>query len=452
MDKKEPHNIPTLRIIFDYIFRRKGNGSRHELERAMQRDPFVEDAVEGFSMLEEQEAIQRIHHINRQIRQQNQKGTRLWYAGVAATIALLIMAGAGYLFLEQSHQSRSESMLSLEQTEAAEKKEHPPVSPEIPLEETPQVQKDALSGMADEIIITPEETLEDRETTAMVAEINELVADAETSDWEDTEESWTMKVDTSEQMAAAEPALAQEDRIQSLASPSVLRQEVSPMIVLPESGQYAEEPSMRIIRGQVVDATDWITLPGVTVSVPNTTFGTVTDSNGMFELVIPSGEDLKITASFIGMKTLEFAASDFNENEILALEPDMASLDEIVVVGYGTSNRRGHEQGLYQDDRLNRRDYTPPMPRMGYSDYRNFLSENAILPGDDERSRAVVVLRFEISQAGVPQNFEVIRSPGEEYSQKAIELVRNGPGWHHAAMGGQYLNDPVRLRIVFRKE
>jgi TonB-linked SusC/RagA family outer membrane protein len=89
-------------------------------------------------------------------------------------------------------------------------------------------------------------------------------------------------------------------------------------------------PSDSEIRGSVVGVNDE-PLPGVNIVVKGTTLGTVTDSEGRFVLRVPEGAVLEI--SYIGYVKQTVAATN---NLRIVLEEDMESLEEVIVVGYGT--------------------------------------------------------------------------------------------------------------------
>ncbi|WP_165446945.1 SusC/RagA family TonB-linked outer membrane protein [Olivibacter jilunii] len=90
------------------------------------------------------------------------------------------------------------------------------------------------------------------------------------------------------------------------------------------------------INGKVTDASG-NPIPGVTILVKGTRLGSTSDSNGTFS--IPSvTQGLILQASSIGYQTRELKITG---NTVLILLPiDMKSLDETVVIGYGTSTRR----------------------------------------------------------------------------------------------------------------
>ncbi|TVQ08853.1 MAG: SusC/RagA family TonB-linked outer membrane protein, partial [Bacteroidetes bacterium] len=89
----------------------------------------------------------------------------------------------------------------------------------------------------------------------------------------------------------------------------------------------------RRITGTVTDAADGSTMPGVTIAVKGTTQGTATDANGRYEITVAEGATL--VYSFIGMVSEERVVGTANTINV-ALSADIATLQEIVVVGYGT--------------------------------------------------------------------------------------------------------------------
>ena len=91
----------------------------------------------------------------------------------------------------------------------------------------------------------------------------------------------------------------------------------------------------REITGTVIDKSDKMPLPGVSVTLKsNPSQGTATDVNGKFTLKVNDGDVLVF--SFIGMKSQEIAVAG-KTNLTVEMEPDAEMLDEVVVEGmYGT--------------------------------------------------------------------------------------------------------------------
>ncbi|MBX2894683.1 MAG: TonB-dependent receptor [Cyclobacteriaceae bacterium] len=90
------------------------------------------------------------------------------------------------------------------------------------------------------------------------------------------------------------------------------------------------------ISGKITDDTG-SPLPGVNILEKGTTNGTVADAEGRYKLTVASQESV-LVFSFVGTATQEVRVGTQTEISI-QLQPDAATLSEIVVVGYGTQKR-----------------------------------------------------------------------------------------------------------------
>lgn len=105
------------------------------------------------------------------------------------------------------------------------------------------------------------------------------------------------------------------------------------LVLLWLSSSYAQNQNYS---GRVVDATDGTGLPGVTISLKGTSTVAQTNADGIFSVQAPKGSVL--VARYIGYLTTEITLGDATEVSI-TLAGDTKTLDEIVVVGYGTQSR-----------------------------------------------------------------------------------------------------------------
>jgi len=87
-----------------------------------------------------------------------------------------------------------------------------------------------------------------------------------------------------------------------------------------------------VIRNEVGDP-----LAGATIQVQGTTLGTLTDGEGRFSIEVPN-ENAVLVISFIGYVQQEISVAGRNTVD-LELQPTLESLEEVVVVGYGTQKR-----------------------------------------------------------------------------------------------------------------
>ncbi|MFW5821056.1 MAG: carboxypeptidase-like regulatory domain-containing protein, partial [Bacteroidota bacterium] len=93
-----------------------------------------------------------------------------------------------------------------------------------------------------------------------------------------------------------------------------------------------------LLRGKVVDADTNEPLIGVNVVIKGTTKGTITDTEGKFQIDI-NGETATLVFSYIGYIQLEKQVSVEKEVTI-ALSPSVNALNEVLVIGYGTQKEK----------------------------------------------------------------------------------------------------------------
>lgn len=97
---------------------------------------------------------------------------------------------------------------------------------------------------------------------------------------------------------------------------------------------YAQNVS---VSGTVTDDTGQ-PLPGVSILEKGTSNGATTDVDGKYNIRV-AGEASTLVFSFIGFQTQEIAVSN-RSNIDLSLQPDVTSLDEVIVTGYSVDRRR----------------------------------------------------------------------------------------------------------------
>ncbi len=96
---------------------------------------------------------------------------------------------------------------------------------------------------------------------------------------------------------------------------------------------FAQE---RTITGNVTSVSDGLPLPGVNVIVKGTTRGVQTDFDGNYSIRASATETLVF--SFVSMKNAERLVGSNNTINV-AMEDDIAALDEVVVTGYATTTK-----------------------------------------------------------------------------------------------------------------
>ena len=98
---------------------------------------------------------------------------------------------------------------------------------------------------------------------------------------------------------------------------------------------YARQQQAKQITGKVLD-NNGDPIIGANVVEKGTTNGSITDVEGLFNISIAPGAILSI--SYIGYKPTEIKVGSQNSYNI-TLEEDSETLDEVVVIGYGTARK-----------------------------------------------------------------------------------------------------------------
>ena len=99
-----------------------------------------------------------------------------------------------------------------------------------------------------------------------------------------------------------------------------------------------DEKKMITIKGRLFMA-DSTTVPGATVILKGTSTGVITDMAGEFTITIPEMEAPVLVFSFMGLKTKEVKYTGQKIMMVL-MEEDSKAMDEVVVTGYQSVNRR----------------------------------------------------------------------------------------------------------------
>jgi TonB-linked SusC/RagA family outer membrane protein len=102
-----------------------------------------------------------------------------------------------------------------------------------------------------------------------------------------------------------------------------------------ETDQSAIDKS---VSGKVLSAEDSSPVPGVTVVLKGTTTGTTTDVDGKYQINVPENSSV-LVFSAVGYLTQEKVVGTSSVVDV-SMSSDQKTLDEVVVVGYGTQKKR----------------------------------------------------------------------------------------------------------------
>lgn len=103
------------------------------------------------------------------------------------------------------------------------------------------------------------------------------------------------------------------------------------------AAELSDEQASIMVRGKVVSFEDGEGLPGVNIRIKDANVGVITDIEGNYAISVPSQEAV-LVFSFIGYETVEEAVGSRTTINV-TLIPDITSLGEVVIIGYGEQKK-----------------------------------------------------------------------------------------------------------------
>jgi hypothetical protein len=166
--------------------------------------------------------------------------------------------------------------------------------------------------------------------------------------------------------------------------------------------------------------------------------GHVIDPNDVGEEIelVPPGFEKKASA--------KGRAATYDENKIDPAGIDMPVATQLIP-------EKEADRNISETDIEDASGYSAPVPAGGMDQFYSYIEENLTrLDSATTGQRIVVVAGFIVKHNGTIDSINIIRSPGRQFSEEAIRLIRSGPLWIPAKKGGIAIDDKVRVRIVFK--
>ena len=412
--------------LLDYIRGLRKGKEAHRLERESMQDPFLADAMDGYSQVEGNHE-QRIEKLRMQVSAHSakKKNTRAITWSIAACLAIGFGISSYFLFLKKS--MTDEVFIAKESVSSKLAEPAIPPTPAIPA--TPTVpatpQKEiALATAKVKTDSTPasEDSTPVSEITARQANKKDMIAkiQATSQPQQGTPPVATMPVmeEVSEETAALQEVIATMDTFESESDKKMKLAKVATIL-----------PQKNMIKGRVTDEKGE-PLIGASVTYKGTNIGTITNMNGEFSLV-KKDDKKRLTAEYIGYNPVEIRI-DTNRTMLIAMNENKQALNEVVVVGYGAKkNKKSTTTGNVVTVKEQAKKEITPQPVIGKRSYQKYLKENLVRPTDEKcaQVKGKVVLTFLVNKEGRPFYIKVKESLCESADKEAIRLIQEGPDW-----------------------
>lgn len=148
--------------------------------------------------------------------------------------------------------------------------------------------------------------------------------------------------------------------------------------------------AQRTVSGDVKDNSNQQPIPKVTVTVSGTNTATATDGNGHFSIEVPNDNQSLIFTN-VGYKQQTIAVGS-QTNLAVFLQPSFESLDQVVIVGYGTQ-KRGNVTGAISTVDVNKTLVGRPIADVGRGLQGAVSGLSVIIPSGEVGSDPVLKIR-----------------------------------------------------------
>jgi CarboxypepD_reg-like domain/Gram-negative bacterial TonB protein C-terminal len=394
----------------------------HDMERAALQDPFLADAIEGYSEASMQQSNKHLNEITALLQNDKQdakvvtmptKSFQWWR--VAAMI--IVIAGVGifswYLIDMNKPDDVQNVAVVKENVEPAMKQDS-----NIASVQTDSNLLIAENKVNDEATALNKRSKQQREKSIATGRNKEVVStlmsakdgDGVENSFDDAANNTNDSVQFLIAQAAPGLKITRADSNKQIFSPMQGR----------GSGLMNNNMSLNNFSGFVLDNNSQ-PVPNALINAGNQR-AAFTDKNGYFNMLAPDSI-LKVSVSSVGYSTANAKLSLGYANKI-AIEPDQQSLSEVVVTGYGSKKK----------EKLVNPHADSTFPAGGWESFQEYVYRKMNKPFDSTNNNIItmhgaVEIEFSIDEDGDPYNINVVRSSGKENDEKAINALKDGPRW-----------------------
>ncbi len=354
MKRKGNNRKGTLPDFIRYIRGEMTKREENNFQRYLQKDPFAEEATEGFSQISPDELENNLDILGKKIKTRTAGKQKYIYYRIAASVAVLMIISSVYIISTRDRTERELSKSAVNETPL-----------EIPVidgieEKSEDENKESNVILAEQDVEeSPPESIAEKSAEEFIPESREMAVTGGIADQANKEAIENVLERAEIQAKAYEPLVTQKKAAVTQVSGKII----------PEKAKIQEAPGDMAVKG---------------VSA---------------RVALDTGYLLEMIAA-----------------------------DSIVQ----TSN-------------------LPPVPLNGQENFDKYIEENIRIPDILPEGQSVVVeLDLIVKSTGVIDTILVTNSPGDEFSEEAIRLIKEGPPWKPAESEGNTIDDEASVKIVFK--
>ena len=378
----------------------------HAIEKAALQDPFLADAIEGYTDANTNTTRKNLNEINAALIKDEQDSKVIFInrktqlLRIAALI--IIIAGAGMLsiyFFKDSNKQEHIAQVKKESANTSASKD------------TIDDKSNSLTAMqsAESTFL---QNKNDRKITASAKKEKDQSHDnSANKNLQKSESSITsMKVSSA-------PVTKDEEENKNFSAALSPTQQTDSTQYFLKSKAKGINLSINEFTGKVIDENNE-PVPFATIQLNNKQQAAATDATGNFDIK-DNDSDLQITVSAVGYVSKTSSIKSQTDNNII-LNKNNASLNEVVVTALGNTKNNKHDEQT-------------ATPVGGWQNFNNYVvnqlnkdstgKENYI-PNDH-----LVELEFLIDISGKPYNIQIKKPLDNERNSKAVNILKEGPKW-----------------------
>jgi TonB family protein len=420
-------------------------GKMHALEKQALDDPFLAEALEGASGIDPHDFAQDTALLRQRLdaRINSKKTIPLWVWPARIAAGLLLIAIATYLIIHlQESPQQHEAITYKAEEQTPEATGHPDTLQASQDNEYLSMNK-AETEAAQPPQTAPRPSTPRTRTKPLPPPANAPETRQEAMREEGPEAEPLADVAEADGVATQAPPLASapaKEEIKALPEPELAREKkrASPSseVILADSTATA---SPVVVRGRVT-GDDGSGLPGVNVIIKGSATGTVTDIHGNYQVAL-NNPRATLVYSFIGLESKEVPVNSKPVVDV-SLNPDVAQLSEVVVVGYGEGK---------DEDEKSFATFDMAEPAGGRRAFKKYLEDKMIYPQEAlaNKIEGRVTIQFTVETSGQVSNFNVVKGLGYGCDDEVIRLIKEGPRWAPMKRDDEAVKGRVRVRMRF---
>jgi len=432
---------------------------RHDLEKAALDDPFLADALEGYSVTGVN-ADADIAELKKRLSQRTTEAkiipigstkTSSHFPFLRVAVMIVLIAGAGFLVYQLGFNNRSKEI-----AQSTAKTEELKVADTNRLSAPSSIDSERLitaEGKEQKMIVTNKKNSTSQNFTVQENVGSDLVR-------KDTLRN-ELTYSTAQPSAAASEFKKEEvkkSERNDIASGDLYKnnsRQQSKTGNINQSGTIADSDKMKeevvvngygnmnqrqayqnfnsnVFRGRVMDNNN-NPVPFANITNTKDNVGTYSDAKGYFNLTSPDSV-LDVQVRSVGFENNNTQLRNSATSNQVVLQNDSKALNEVVI-----SNKKPNAAARSRDANMKLEE---PEPADGWDNYDTYLANNLNIPDDlknikNKQQGNDVEVSFEVDKNGEPTNIKIEKSLCNKCDEEAIRLIKEGPKWKRKARKGR---------------